>query len=97
MELLTQNEELFDYKGEPIIIFPVVSNKIVDGFGLFCKEILLGKFESFISAINEAEYIQDMYVCPYQVGTYEELEDEEEFLEWLNGENENDSDENEDC
>lgn len=95
IELLTENDEPIDYRGEPITITPIfeesASNINIFRFGLYWKQTLLGSFDTLIDAIEEADLIHNLYINPYKVGSSIECEDYEDD-EFLDGEFEDDFD-----
>lgn len=104
IELLTENDELINYCGEPITISPIIkrptSNINIFRFGLYWEQKLLGSFDSLIDAIEEVELIHNLYMAPYKIGTAIDCEeyysDDDEDDYYLDGEYEDDFDESED-
>lgn len=103
IELLTENDELIDYDGEPITISPMMeklaSNINIFRFGLYWEQKLLGSFDNLIDAIEEVELIHNLYMNPYKVGSAidcEEYEDDEDDY-YLDGEYEDGFDKSENC
>lgn len=99
IDLLTENDELINYDGEPITISPMVeksaSNINIFRFGLYWKQTLLGSFDSIIDAIEEVELIHNLYMTPYKVGSAVDCEEYED--DYLDEEYEDGFDESEDC